>query len=108
MPLALLLWLFVWSAIVGVRFWRAESRGWKWATILFAMQIPVLTVPGLSYTYYTGIAMHLMGGHVAKPFSLEFGSEASMWLDPRIDGLIYGINLVALAAAVYLFMRRTA
>lgn len=107
-PLALLLWLFVWSVIVGVRFWRRESRGWKWATILFAMQIPILTVPGLSYTYYTGLAIALVGGRVAKPFSLEFGSQASVWLDPRINDLVYAINLFALAAAVYLFRRRRA
>ena len=67
---AAFLWLFVWSALTGYRLWRNEARGWKWALILFAMQIPVLTVPGLSYEYYTGIALRLLGGHADKAVTL--------------------------------------
>lgn len=105
-PLTFLLSLFVWSVIVGLRFWRGESSGSKWATVLFAMQIPILTVPGMRYEYYTGIAIELMGGYAAKRFTLEFGSQASMWLGTGISGLIYGVNLFALAAVGYLLVRR--
>jgi hypothetical protein len=54
--------LFVWCVMAGVRLWRGEAKGWKWATILFALQIPVLTVPGLTYEFYTGLALTLAGG----------------------------------------------
>lgn len=103
---AFLFALFVWSAIVGVRLWRRESRGWKWATILFAMQIPVLTVSGLHYEYHTGIALDVIGGHVADRFAAQFGSQGSILLTPGSTDLIYGVNLFAVAAVVYLLMRR--
>ena len=48
---AALLGLFVWSVIAGIRLWRGEPKGWKWATILFALQIPIFTIPGLSYEF---------------------------------------------------------
>jgi hypothetical protein len=106
LPLVVLLALFAWSAIVGVRLWRRESRGWRWAAILFAMQVPILTVPELRYEYYTGIAIEFMGGHAANRLSLELGSAASVLLGGRISDPIYGINLFALVAVIYLLTQK--
>jgi hypothetical protein len=105
MAVALLL-LFAWSALTGIRLWRGQRRGLRWAIILFAMQIPILSVPGLSYEYYTGVSLKIMGGHVDKTVSLSLGANGNVQLlDPRTD-LAYGLNLFALAATTYLLARR--
>jgi len=106
--LALFVWIFVWSALSGLRLWRGKAGGWKWATILFAAQIPVLTVPGMTYEYYTGLSYKVMGGHVTENIALALGSQAKLYLDTRITDLAYGVNLFACAAAIYLFCRRNA
>ena len=100
------LFVFVWSALTGYRLWRGEVRGWKWATILFALQIPILTVPGFSYEYYTGIALQIMGGHVDKTFTLSLGANANLYLDTRIVDLRYGVNIFAIGATIFLLLRR--
>ena len=100
-------WLFVWSAITGVRLWRNDPRGWKWAMILFAAQIPVLKVPGFSYEFYTAASISLMGGHVEQTLPIALGSNIELYLDTRITDLVYGANLLAVAVLVYLFRKRT-
>jgi hypothetical protein len=40
--------LFAGSMLTGFRLWRGRDSGRRWAIILFAMQIPILTVPGTS------------------------------------------------------------
>jgi len=103
---AAFLLVFVWSALTGLRLWRGERRGWKWATILFALQIPILTVPGLSYEYYTGISIQVMGGHVDKWLTFSLGANANFYLDTRITAWAYGVNVFAIAATIYLLTRR--
>lgn len=98
--------LFLWSALTGLRLWRGEQRGLKWATTLFAMQIPVLTVPGLEYEFYTGLAVKLMGGNVESGFLLAMGASGSFYLDTTINDWVYGINLLALVAVIYLVLHR--
>jgi len=78
LPLVL---LFVWSMFTGFHLWRGHNSGRKWATILFAMQIPILTVPGFSYEYYTGLSVKVIGGHVDNPVSFSLGSK---WQSPGV------------------------
>ena len=103
---AALLGLFVWSVIAGIRLWRGEPKGWKWATILFALQIPIFTVPGLSYEFYTGLSLKVVGGDTTGNLGLNFGAYADFHLSTQVDGLIYGVNVVALIALIYLLMNR--
>jgi len=98
--------LFAWSTLTGLRLWRGDARGWKWAVILFAMQVPVLTVPGLSYEYYTGIALKVMGGNATNTFLFGLGANANFYLDTGITDLAYGVNLFALGAVAYLLRAR--
>ena len=104
--MAIFVLAFAWTALAGFRLWRGERRGWKWATILFAMQIPVLTVPGMSYEFYTGLTLKLMGGNADKTLEFGLGSNLNFYLDTTITDLVYGINLFALLAAIILFRRR--
>lgn len=100
--------LFAWSALTGVRLWRDQPRGWKWAKILYAAQIPVLTVPGFDYEYYTGIAVKLMGGEAEHFFKLGLGASATLYLDTGVTGLVYGVNVFALMALIFLLTRSRA
>jgi hypothetical protein len=104
LPLVL---LFVWSMFTGFRLWRGHNSGRKWATILFAMQIPILTVPGFSYEYYTGLSVKVIGGHVDRPVAFSLGSNGNLQVfDPRVTDSAYGLNLFGLAATAYLVNRR--
>lgn len=97
--------VFVWTALTGVRLWRGDARGWKWAKILYAAQIPIITVPGFSYEYYVGAAIKVLGGRVNDHLAFALGATGNFYLDTRITGLVYGVNLVALAAFIYLLTR---
>ena len=98
--------LFLWACVTGVRLWRGNARGWKWAAILYASQIPVLTVPGLRYAWYTGLSLKLAGGNVVRAFSFDFGAAADFYLDTKITDVVYGINLFAIFALSYLLTHR--
>jgi hypothetical protein len=98
--------LFAWSTIAGVRLWRGEPKGWKWATILFVLQIPVLTVPGVSYEFYTGLALKIFGGETVHNFGFNLGASVDLNFGTDVTGLIYGVNIVAIAAVIYLLRNR--
>lgn len=97
--------LFVWTTLTGIRLWRNDPRGWKWGKILFAAQIPVLTVPGFSYEYYSGIAIKILGGQTDSHFEIGIGANANFYLDTRITDFMYGINIFALLAFIYLLVK---
>lgn len=94
--------LFLGSGIAGVLLWRGRANGRKWSTILFAMQIPVLTVRGMSYEIYTGLSIKAFGGDPGPSFAFNLGANANFSLDPNIASTIYGVNIFALAAFIYL------
>ena len=97
--------VFAWTLITGFRLWRGDERGVKWAKILFAAQIPVLTVPGLNYEYYAGLSMKLLAGEVKEHFALGLGASGTLYLDTRITDWIYGVNIFAVIALTYLLYR---
>jgi hypothetical protein len=96
---------FAWTMLTGIRLWRGDPRGKTWAKILYGAQIPILTVPGFTYEYYTGLLVGVVGGRVESNLKLQFGASLSLYLDTSIDDLVYGINLFAIAALVYLVVR---
>lgn len=102
----LLVALFAWSALTGIRLWRGDPRGWRWAAILFAAQIPVLTMPGFAYEYFTGLAVKLIGGDVESSLSFGIGATANVFVGTPAPGFTYGVNLVAVAALALLLWRR--
>src|SRR5215510_9955776 len=59
--------VFVWSALKGRDLWKGRPAGYKWAKILFAVQIPLISVPGLSYWFYTGLTVWLMVQYGSSP-----------------------------------------
>jgi hypothetical protein len=104
---ALFALLFAYSTFVGFRLWQGHPLARKRAAVLFATQIPVFTLPGVTYEWYTGLAYKIMGGHVEKNTVLELGSSINFYLDTRITDVAYGVNVVALAALLFLVSTRS-
>lgn len=100
---AALMAVYAWAVYNGIRLWRGNRRGLHWATILYASQIPILTLPGFTYEWYTGPTIKLLGGHVKSVISFALGASINFFVDTQINETIYGVNLFALAAFAYLF-----
>ena len=97
---------FGWATYVGILLLRGRRRGWKWATILFASQIPIVSVPGLAYEWYTGFGLSWIFVGDRDPLTFELGSSLSFFLDTRITAVLFGINLFAVLAFIYLIAQR--
>ena len=96
--------VFAWSTVVGVRLWRGGTAAITWAKVLFALQIPIFTVRGLNYEYFTGIAAMLLHGPGGTNLSFRLGASLSMEFDPDSQRFMVGVNLIAAAALVMLFV----
>ena len=95
--------LFGWCVWTGVDLWRGRRQALKFAMILFAMQVPVITVPGFSYALQAGLLFRisiLRGGEFDTGF--EFGSGFSFYISSNVQDLAIGVNLVALFVLIYL------
>lgn len=104
---ALFALLFAYSTFIGFRLWQGHPLGRKRAMLLFATQVPVFTLPGVTYEWYTGLAFKIMGGHVEKRTVLGLGSSINFYLDTRITDFAYGVNVVALVALLFLVAQRS-
>jgi len=94
--------VFVWSVITGIRLWKNDDRGWKWSKILFAAQIPIVTLPGCSYEYFTGAAFKVVSGNHEENFKLSLGATITAYLDTRITDVVLGVNIIAVVVLFYL------
>lgn len=103
LSLAVFIPLFIWSGITGLWLWRGEPRGWKWATILFFLQIPVFTGNSFIYEYFTGLAFRLTGGwgHDIM-FHLGMGAGAKFFINTGVADFAFGVNFLAIVAVYYL------
>ena len=48
--------VFAWGMLKGIDLWRGKPAGYRWARILFALQIPAFSVAGFSYEFSTGVS----------------------------------------------------
>ena len=102
--------IFVWSALTGLSLWLGKPGGYRWAKILFAAQIPIISVSGLQYWFYTGLNVWLtVSGGVSNSVSFHnvgigfnLGSSLSMWLGLHSAVYTVGINPVAIAILIFL------
>jgi hypothetical protein len=97
--------LFVWSTIVGIRLWRGVPAAMMWARVLFALQIPVVTVRGFDYEYFTGLASQLLHGPGGTKLAFRVGASISTEYTPGSTRFIVGVNLVAIGALLFLLTR---
>jgi hypothetical protein len=94
--------VFGWATWKGVSLWRGKPDGYKWAKILFAAQIPTLSVPYFSYEFYTGLSIRLMFGDVTSNIGFNIGSSIEFYVSPAIQNTVFGVNIVAIVILAYL------
>ena len=93
--------------LVGVRLWGGKPGGVRWAKILFAAQIPILSIPHyFAYEFYSGLTIRFMLEQIDTilefGFSFYFGAGMQFIISPEIQNLTLGINLVAVIVLLYL------
>jgi hypothetical protein len=94
--------LFAWGILTGVALWRGTLRGFKWAKILFALQVPVFSVARLSYEFSTFFSFRVMAGATNHYIGGNIGSSSNLYVAPQSLGLMFGINIIAVIALLYL------
>jgi len=94
--------VYAWTTLKGIDLWRRLLRGYNWAKILFAAQIPVVASPSVNYGFYTGLGLDLVIGDVNSHIRAHIGSGFTLYGDPAMTHPFYGVNLVAIVALVYL------
>jgi hypothetical protein len=106
LPMAALAALFAWSALTGVRLWQGTPYGRKWAPILYASQIPILSVPGLRYQWFTGAKfgplLRFSDGATDASITANIGANGQFYFGSAAPEIVLGINLFALVALVLL------
>ncbi len=94
--------LFAWGIVTGVALWRATPRGFKWAQLLFALQVPVIHVARLTYEFSTGFSFRVMIGNTNRYIGGDIGSSLNFDVSAPSLGFMFGINIVAVLALLYL------
>ena len=100
--------VFAFTAWAGMKLWRGSPEGYKWAKVLFAAQVPVVSLGGVSYGFYTLLGFNLQLGSAVDAFRLNMGSAMNLMYSPAEQPAFVGINVVALAAFLYLLLRTRA
>lgn len=93
---------FAFTAWQGVKLWKGTAGGYKWAKILFAAQIPSLSLGNLSYGFHTLLGFTVRIGSGVETTDFNLGSALDVMYTPGEQPMYVGINLVALAAFSYL------
>jgi hypothetical protein len=97
--------VFGWSTWVGVDLWRGKPQAYKWAKVLFLLQVPIVNISSFAYHFYTGLLLSLALSGVSEKklgFEFELASGMKFQIPSDIDDLTLGVNLVAFAALIYL------
>ncbi|MDQ6733538.1 MAG: hypothetical protein M3Z35_05385, partial [Nitrospirota bacterium] len=94
--------LFAWGILTGIALWRATPHGFKWAKILFALQVPVFSAGRLVYEFSTLLSLRVMIGNTSRYVGGDIGSSSTIYLSSQSLGFLFGLNIVAVLALVYL------
>jgi len=94
--------LFVWSVAAGIALWRAAPRGYRWAKVLFALQILTFSVTRFAYEFSTFFSLRLMMGATTRHIGGNIGSSSNIYWSPQPLGWMFGINIVAVVALLSL------
>ena len=94
--------LFVWSIVTGTALWRGMPLGFRSAKILFALQVPVFSLARLTYEFSTLLSFRLMIGNTSHYIGGNIGSSGNIYVFPQSQGVMFGINIVAVLALLCL------
>ena len=103
--MAIFLVLFGGSAWAGFELWRRSPYAFTLARISLALQIPIFTVPGFYFTgFIVGARVYATAGSCQPGFQLGFDLRSGIYfrISPEIDCTLIGLNLLAVAALLYL------
>jgi hypothetical protein len=95
--------VFAWSGLKGVDLWRGIPSGYRWAKLLFVLQIPAVCVSRLTYEFSTGMSARVLFGNSNRRFGADIGSSLNLLISPEPLGWMLGINLVAVLVVIYLY-----
>lgn len=93
---------FVWGVYAGVLLWRGKRTGLEHSMALQVMQIVLFAVPLIGYELAVGPALQIGWLGNGLVLSGHFGGYAAFHLDAESAEFRWGINLIALAAFLYL------
>ncbi len=99
--------LFLFAALTGIRLWRGDPRGAKWASILFALQIPVITLRHFDYEFFTGLTLKIVRAQGNWDSDFLLGSSLNVMFDEQPTSPRFGINAIALLALLLLLATNT-
>ena len=94
--------LYVSALVMGVGLWKRRQYGIVGAPILFALQVPILSGPGFSYSWFTGAAATYLTGTNTQRWAFEVGASDTLSFASAGTEWAYGINIFALVAAACL------
>jgi hypothetical protein len=94
--------LFAWCIPTGAALWRATPNGFKWAKLLFALQVPVFCIARFSYEFSTFFSFRVMIGNTTRHIGGDIGSSSNLNLLPQSLDFLFGINVVAVVVLLYL------
>jgi uncharacterized membrane protein len=94
--------LFGWSIIAGIALWQATRRGFKWAKILFALQIPIFSLGHCVYEFSTFLGLRVEIGNTTRHLGADIGSSSNIYWLPQPAGFLLGVNVVAVLVLLYL------
>jgi len=100
---ALSVTVFGWSALKGIDLWRGKPSGYRWAKLLFILQIPAFCISRLTYEFSTGVSARILFGNSNRRIGADIGSSLNFLLSPEPLGWMLGTNLVAVVVTIYLF-----
>jgi len=99
--------LFLFTALTGIRLWRGDPRGAKWAAILFALQIPVITLRRFDYEFFTGLTLKIVREQGSWDSNFLLGSSLNILFDEQPTSPRFGVNVIALLALLLLSVTNT-
>ena len=99
--------LFIFSVLTGIRLWRGDPRGVKWAAILFALQISVITLRHFDYEFFTGLSVTIMHAQSIWDTNSAVGSRLNLMFYEQPTSPRFGINVIALFALLTLATTNT-
>ena len=94
--------LFAWCVPTSIALWRTRFDGFKWAKLLFAIQVPVFSIGRFSYEFSTFFSFRVMIGNTARHIGGDIGSSSNLRVLPESLGFLFGINVVAVLILSYL------
>ena len=88
-PTVLSVALFAWSIWTGIALWRGVPRGFRWAQILLALQVPTFSVARFSSEFSTLLSFRVMTAHHTGG---NVGSSSNIYLSPQSPGFLFGTS----------------